>query len=79
MTKGKVSCEASFQAGTDLYKVQKQDRDENVQGDYRTTEQWKKGKTRRLLYVCCMYMQGSRCKVFLSSFPPSFHSRVVYL
>ena len=39
----------------DLKKVWKQGRDENTQGDYPTSEQWRKRKTRRLPYICKKY------------------------
>ena len=48
--------QASFQVGMDLYKEQKQGRDENTREDYLIMEQWQKRKTRRLpaLYLLCI-------------------------
>ena len=59
--KGKNFCKTAFQIGTDQWNLQKQGRDQSMQEDYPTTEQWQIRKTRRLLrsavhvYVQQMY------------------------
>ena len=75
----KSFCETSFEVGMDQLQVQKQNRKENMQLDYPTTEWWQERKTNKKTTLNLPHISLNVGQSSCLSFLPLFHSRVVFL